>query len=146
MFNNLNRAGNPYGVEFAGTDAMFNSQKALLATEYARDHGKLHEFHAEVFKTYFTKGENIAETDRLKAIAAAVGLDPEEMMARVEDKTYRRRLTDAKKDAVRYGVRSIPAFVIDDQVMVVGAQPLEVFRQYLREAEAKRVEGSQQDK
>lgn len=133
MFHVLNTAIKPYGLKFGGADLMANTEKALIATEYARDHGKAHEFLDETFRIYFTEGQNIAEADVLGVVAERTGLDPDEMMKKVEDCTYRSRLTEAKKSAHYYSVRSTPTFIIDDKLKIVGAQSLDVFRKALAE-------------
>lgn len=139
MMGNLNAHGNQYGVYFSGADAMFNSEKALLATEYARDNGKLSEFHSEVCKAYFTESINIADPAVLKEIAVTVGLDGEAMMAKVEAKTYDQRLADSNKEAKQYGITSVPTFIIDHKYMIVGAQPIDTFRELL----SKQAEGAE---
>lgn len=131
MLGSFNARANQYGVYFSGADAMFNSHKALLATEYARDKGKLSEFHGEVSKAYFTQSINIAEDRVLKEIAATVGLDGDDMLKKIEDPAYEARLTASNKSAAEYGVDSIPTFVIDDKYMLVGAQPIEAYRDIL---------------
>ena len=135
MMGNLNAQGNQYGVYFSGKDAMFNSEKALLATEYARDNGKLSEFHGEVCKAYFTQSINIADSAVLKEIAETVGLDGDAMLAKVEDKTYRHRLAESKVEATKYGIQSVPTFIIDNKYMIVGAQPIDTFRELLSKSD-----------
>ncbi|MFZ2257376.1 MAG: DsbA family protein [Clostridiaceae bacterium] len=131
MLGSFNAKGNQYGVYYSGKDAMFNSHKALLATEYARDNGKLAEFHSEVFKAYFTDSINISDTQVLKEIATRVGLDADEMMQKVEDHTYEARLTQSIQAGEAYGVEYIPTFIIDDQHILIGAQPIEAYREAL---------------
>ncbi len=137
MFHVLNTAIKPYGLTFGGWDLMANTEDALMATEYARDHGRAHEFHDEMFRIYFTEGKNIAAEAVLREVAERTGLDPDAMMDRVKDRTYRSRLTAGKKAAHYYSVRSTPTFIIDDQLKIVGAQSLDVFRKALNELSLK---------
>lgn len=136
MYHVLNTAIKPYNLEFSGKDLMVNTNKALLATEYAKDQGRAEAFHAEVFKIYFTEGKNIADEAVLREVAVRTGLDPDEMMKKVEDGTYISRLTEAREEASYYEVRSTPTFILDDKLKIVGAQSLDVFRKALTESQA----------
>lgn len=131
MFANINNSANQYGVNFAGADLMSNTHMALLATEYAKEKGKFHEFHSKVFYEYFTEGKNIGDIEIIKNIAKDVGLDVEEMVKVIENNTYEKRLNEAKELAKEHGVSSTPTFIIDNKYVIVGAQPIAKFRDIL---------------
>ena len=135
MFRVLNTSAKDYGVHFSGKDAMYNTHKALLATEYAKDQGKGNEFHAETFYTYFTEGRNVADPQVLGEIAERVGLEPSELVAAATDENYLGRMNEAKHEAARHGIRSTPTFIFDDKYGIVGAQAIKVFRDLLTKAE-----------
>lgn len=131
MFVNINNLAKQYGVNFAGADLMSNTHMALLATEYAKEKGKFHEFHSKVFYEYFTEGKNLGDIEILKNIAKDVGLDVEEMIKVIENGTNENILNEAKKLAREYGVSSTPTFIIDNKHAIVGAQPIAKFREIL---------------
>jgi predicted DsbA family dithiol-disulfide isomerase len=68
----------------------------------------------------------------LKQIARDSGLDAEAMASAVESRKYLPKLEEAKEDAARLGVSGVPTFYIDNRKLIVGAQPLDVFRKALR--------------
>ncbi len=80
MFKNINNMSNKYGVKFSGVDLISNTHLALLASEYAKEKGKFHEFHDKLFYSYFTQGKNIVMFELLKSIAESIGLNKDEMM------------------------------------------------------------------
>lgn len=131
MFANLNQMGNKYGVKFSGADFISNTHLALLATEYAKEKGKFHEFHEKLFYVYFTEGKNIGDMELLKSIAKSIGLDKDEMISKLKDGSYVGKLEKATSLAIRYGVRSTPTFIINNKQAIVGAQPIEKFKQIL---------------
>lgn len=131
IFADMNKAGHQYGISFAGADLMCNSHKALLATEYAKEKGKLHEFHEKVFYAYFAKGKNIGDIGILANIARTVGLDEDEMIKKIEAGTHLHKLEEAKSLAPKYDINVTPTFIIDDKHVIVGAQPIASFRKAL---------------
>lgn len=131
MFNSLNSISNMYGIKFSGADLISNTHLALLASEYAKEKGKFHEFHDKLFYTYFTQGKNIGDVEMLKSIAESIGLDKDEMMQKLENGSYENNLAEAKKTAAHYEVNSTPTFIINDQYAIVGAQSIESFKKIL---------------
>jgi predicted DsbA family dithiol-disulfide isomerase len=131
MFNNLNNIGNNYGVKFSGADLVSNTHSALLASEYAKEKGKFHEFHDKLFYVYFTEGKNIGDVELLKLIAESVGLNKDDMQKKIEDGSYEDNIAEAKNLAMKYKVNSTPTFIINDKHAIVGAQSIESFKKVL---------------
>jgi predicted DsbA family dithiol-disulfide isomerase len=136
MIDNLNEAGRQYGIEFKPFKVLPNSHLALAAGEYAKEKGKFHQVHHEVFKTYFTEGKDIGQLQTILAIAAKVGLDSEDLLKRLQEGKYENALKEAKRLARQNGIDSTPTFIIDNKYEIVGAQPIENFREALRQIEA----------
>jgi predicted DsbA family dithiol-disulfide isomerase len=136
MIANLRKAGAPYQIEFGPLRILANSRKALEAGEFARDHGKFHEFHAQVFHAYFTETRDIGDLAVLLDLAQAVGLDAKELKQALDDGRYLPRLEQAIEEARRYGITGTPTFIINNQYAIVGAQPLERVRAALRQIAA----------
>ena len=131
MFGNISHMGKKYGINFCGADFISNSRMALLASEYAKDKGKFHDFHSKIFYMYFAEGKNIADKDVLSSIAGSIGLNSEEMFNKIEEGTYENHLKEAQKIARNFNVNSTPTFIIDGKHVLVGAQPIEKFKEVL---------------
>lgn len=131
MFDNLNKMANKYGLKFKGENLISNTHSALLASEYAKEKGRFHEFHNILFYTYFTQGRNIADLDLLISLGETIGLNKDEMLKKIKDGSYEGKLSDAKKLALEYGIRSTPTFIISDAHIITGAQSLELFKKVL---------------
>jgi len=132
MFANLRRAGAPYGIEFGEVSLLSNSRLALLAGEFARDLGRFHEFHGLVFEAYFNQGLDIGDVDVLLDLVGRAGLDPEACKADLSEKRYHSRLEAARNEALERAINAVPAFFIGNEgIRIVGAQPIENFRQAL---------------
>jgi predicted DsbA family dithiol-disulfide isomerase len=132
MIEHLRTMGAQYGIAFADRPLLSNSRPALLAAEFARDHGRFPEFHSAVFSAYFSRGLDIGNREILAHIAESVGLDATAMQTAVDGNAYSAKLADAQADAARLGVTGVPAFFFSNKKSIFGAQPLDVFRKILR--------------
>ncbi|MGV3625684.1 MAG: DsbA family oxidoreductase [Archangium sp.] len=106
-----------------------NSRRAHEATEFARVHGKLQDFHHEVLVRYWTHGDDIHDWAVLKAIATKVGLDGELMRQEVDAGKWKAAVEEGLEAAAEVGVSAVPTFVIGEKFGVQGAQEASVFRQ-----------------
>jgi len=131
-FASLNKAGEPFGFRFGDRTFLSNSKPALEAGEYARDNEKYDSFHEQVFRAYFTDLLDIGDTKILLNLAREVGLDPQELKRSLDEGLYRTRVEDAMKEAAQCGITAIPTFIVDEVHKIVGAPPLESFRNQLR--------------
>ena len=132
MMEHLRTMGAAFGITFADRPLLSNSRLALQAAEFARDNAKFHEYHQALFTSYFSEGLDIGDLDVLTQIARDIGLDADAMVSAVESRKYLPKLEEAKEDAARLGVTGVPTFYIDNRKLIVGAQPLDVFRKTLR--------------
>jgi len=133
MFAELRRRAAGLGLSFNPPATLFNTHRALQLAEFARDQGRLENLHRPLFQAYFVDGANLSDEEVLRRVAGAAGLDAEAALAAVREGRYERRLADVATEADRYGVRAVPAFIINDRYRVVGAQPYEMLREALRE-------------
>ena len=131
LYQNLRRSGAPYGITFGDVKLLSNSRLSLEAGEYARDHGRFDEFHEKVFHEYFTEVKDIGRMDVIMDAARAAGLDTEGLTAALQEGRYHERLRKAQQESQRQEITGVPTFIIDERYKIVGAQPLEVFRDTL---------------
>ncbi len=90
-----------------------------------------------LFEAYFTQGLNPGDTTLLQRLAAEVGLDGAEAAAVLASDRYATEVRQAESRVQRNGIHSVPAVIIDDQYLVSGGQPPEVFAQALRQVAAR---------
>ncbi len=132
MFQNLERLGNQYGIEFSGASMLPNSRLALKAGEFARENERFDPFHEEMLHSYFAEGKNIGDIDVVQDIMVKVGLDVDELLHALEEKRYDEALMRARQEAARYFVHAVPTFLIEESKPIVGIQSLDLFRDTLR--------------
>jgi predicted DsbA family dithiol-disulfide isomerase len=96
-------------------------------TELARDR-KLHEpVHSHLMHAYWSEQADIGDEEVLVGLVAEAGLDSDEARAVLADRRYAERVEVSTRQANMYGIDAIPAFVLDQRLLVVGAHPHETF-------------------
>ena len=131
FYDQLRARGKEVGVVFGTHTLLSNSRLALMASEYARDLGKYDSFHENMFHAYFSEGLDIGNPDVIADVAGKSGLDEKETLSAVRDDRYASRLNETRKEATLIGLTGVPLFVIENKHKIVGAQPIETFRDLL---------------
>jgi predicted DsbA family dithiol-disulfide isomerase len=108
-----------------------NSRRALTLAEYAREQGRFDEVHRRLFRAYWVDGRDIGADEVLLEVAEDAGLDPAEAATRLDDPALLRTIADQTELAIGHGAGGVPAWAIDERVLVPGAQPHEVFERVL---------------
>jgi predicted DsbA family dithiol-disulfide isomerase len=132
MTKRLNGMGAPYGLAFRKIVNISNSRQSLEAGEFAKELGRFDRFHRTVFEAYFAQGKDIGDLDVLTQLGEQAGLDPDKLRNALLTGSYRRALDEVRDEAARLGVTAAPTFLFNGKERVVGAQPIEVFRERLR--------------
>jgi predicted DsbA family dithiol-disulfide isomerase len=131
FYDQLRKRGKEVGVVFGTHTLLSNSRLALMASEYARDLGRYDSFHENMFHAYFTEGLDIGKPDVIADVAGKSGLDEKETLSAVRDGRYASRLNETRKEASLIGLTGVPLFIIENKYKIVGAQPIETFRDLL---------------
>ncbi|MFM7069103.1 MAG: DsbA family protein, partial [Actinomycetes bacterium] len=89
-----------------------------------------------LFRAYFTEGAVLSDHDILTKLAADADLDPEQAGAALESGAYSDEVRADTAMAQDLGVGGVPAFVLNRQFLVSGAQDTETFVRLLSKAAA----------
>jgi predicted DsbA family dithiol-disulfide isomerase len=110
-----------------------SSRRALVLGEIARDQGHHEELHPRLFEAYWVKGLDIGSDDVLVDIAADVGMDRAETAERLSSwsAALLGAIEEETRQAVEMGVTGVPGWLVDQRLLVPGAQPHEVFERVL---------------
>lgn len=119
-----------------------NSRRALEASEYAREQGKHEPFHRAVFQRFYGEGKDLEDWAVLRDAATELGLDPDALQAATETGRYRPVVDAHIQAAHRVGITGVPAYILGDRYLVMGAQPYQVFQQVMNELGAARKNGT----
>ena len=120
------------GIEMIAPPVVANTFKAHMATEFAREQGRMREFHRAVFEAYWERGENIGEADVLCAVAEGCGLDAAALGEALADGRYEKTVEEQMAWARNVGLGGVPTFIFEEKFAVVGAQDYDVFADVAR--------------
>ena len=104
-----------------------NSQKALRVAELARERGRHAELHPRLFDAFWARGADLGDDDVLVGEAEAAGLDAGEVREVLASDRYADVVREETAAALDAGAGGVPAWVVDDRLLIPGAQPEEVF-------------------
>lgn len=110
-------------------DVVPNSRKALEVTELARERGLHERVHTRLMDAYWSEAADIGDEEVLLDLVAESGLDRSEAAESLADRRYADPVSSSTQEAHAHGINSIPAFVLDNRLLVLGAQPHELFEQ-----------------
>jgi predicted DsbA family dithiol-disulfide isomerase len=122
------------GLTYNPPDVVPNTRLAQQLTELARERGLAARMHARLMDAYWSEGRNIGDADVLRGLAVEVGIGDAD--AAWDNPRYLERVLASTAQAHTIGVTGVPAFVLDHRLLVLGAQPRELFEQAFEQLDA----------
>jgi predicted DsbA family dithiol-disulfide isomerase len=110
----------------------FNAHRLLHWAE-TEGEGKQVALKKALLTAYFTEGENPSDSALLVRVAASVGLDAVRAQAILDSDEYAAEVRAQERFYQQAGINSVPAIILNDQHLISGGQPPEVFEQALRQ-------------
>jgi predicted DsbA family dithiol-disulfide isomerase len=123
--------GAAVGLHLALHDRLINSRPALQAAEFAREQGRFDAMHHELLKAYWDEGRDVSDLSVLREVAAQAGVDVAGMEAAIAANRFGDYLDARRAEAEELGINGIPAHVIAERYLVMGAQPYDLFERVM---------------
>ncbi len=92
-----------------------------------------HALKKALLKAYFTDGENPSDHDLLLRVVEEVGLDAARAREILAGDEYAAEVRARERLYTDAGIHSVPAIIINDQHLISGGQPVEIFERALRQ-------------
>ena len=125
---NLRNLAAECGIDMKRPPLVPNTRKAHEATEFAKEQGKVWEIHRALFHAYFEEERNLGDTDVICDVAAAIGLDADELRRAIDDRRYADDVEQQLAWARAAGITGVPTVIFAEKFAVVGAQEYAVVR------------------
>ena len=107
---------------------------AQEAAHWARAQGRFDDYHQEVFRAFFERGEDIGDAEVLIALALKLELDSNSLRQAFSSQEFVASVLADEREAARLGVSGVPAFVADRRAALSGVQPIENLRKLIESA------------
>ena len=117
-----------------------NSHAALNVGELAREHGVHTALHKRLMTAFWAEDRDISSPSVLAEEAEVFGLDRDVVAEVATTLPYEDRIQASTAAVHEMGGSGVPAFVIDDRVLIPGAQPHELFEQVMVKLEHPQLE------
>ena len=131
----LRERGAAVGFEFRPRSRVYNTFDAHRLLHWAAEHGREAERvlkHA-LLRAYFTDGQDVSAHDVLIGLAAEAGLDAPRAGEILATDAYAAAVREQEHRYLARGINAVPSVIINDQHLIQGGQPAEVFEQALRQ-------------
>lgn len=128
MKTEIERKANTVDIEIYDLEFTSNSHNAFKVSEWAKISNKFKNFHKRVYESNFREGENIYDKEVLAILGEDVGLKKQDVYNAVDSVNYEEKLKEYKKETAKKNIDTIPTFIINDEKVVIGTQPLDYFR------------------
>jgi predicted DsbA family dithiol-disulfide isomerase len=118
-----------------GRPRVYNTFDAHRLLHWAGDQGEGRQLalkHA-LLRAYFTEGQDVAATDVLVKLVEEVGLDGMRARQILGSDEYAADVRERQGFYSEQGISAVPSVIFNDQHLVQGGQPVELFEQALRQ-------------
>lgn len=131
----LLETGKQAGVEFNfdHRSHIFNTLDCHVLLDFAYSQGKQTALKQALFSAYFTDGLNISDQTVLVDVAESIGLDKSQIEQTLLDEVLREKVKEEENKYKTLGINSVPAFIVNDQYLISGGQPVDSFVSALTE-------------
>jgi predicted DsbA family dithiol-disulfide isomerase len=134
----VNRLAGSVGLHIALHERLINSRPALQAAEFAREQGRFDAMHLALLEAYWDEGRDVSDISVLRDVATRTGVDVAGMEAAIKEDRFGDYLDARRSEAEELGITGVPAHVIANKYLVMGAQPYDLFERVMAKLEVPR--------
>ncbi|GGU76902.1 DSBA oxidoreductase [Streptomyces litmocidini] len=135
LFEKIRILGEAEGLDIRLTGVRpVNSFDAQRLVHLAAEDGLSHRMKSELFRTYLTEQQNVADHEVLLRTATAVGLDADRVTEVLATDAYGEDVREDERIAARRGVTGVPTIFVDGVRVTTGVPSVDQLHQALVEA------------
>lgn len=135
MVKQVTNMAKEVGLKFDFENAIVaNSFNAHRLLHLAKSENKADEIKEALLKAHLIEGKNIDDNTTLLEIAKIIGLNSDKVKDVLDSDQYAYEVKQDEMEGKNLGLSGVPFFVFDMKYGISGAQPLEVFKNTLKQA------------
>jgi 2-hydroxychromene-2-carboxylate isomerase len=121
------------GVEFNWPDIFpINSVKAMRGSFFAINEGLVVEYSREVFRSYWTDGKDISNTDVLSEIVESLGMDAVKFLEFIDEDKTKEALKENTQELIERGGFGSPTIYLNETDMYFGNDRLHLIEELIK--------------
>ena len=138
----LTEMGAALGFTFNYADdmRMYNTFRAHQLIDWAEEQGRAHDAKLALFAAFFTRRENVADTQVLVEVASQIGLDRDAARQTLDSGERADKVREKEQFWTSRGVQGVPAMIFERQHHVTGAQGEENYANVLKQLKSAQAE------
>jgi predicted DsbA family dithiol-disulfide isomerase len=125
----VNRMASAVGLHLVLHERLINSRPTL---------------HHELLTAYWDEGLDVSDLAVLRNVAARAGVDVAAMEVAIKEDRFGDYLDARRQEAEELGINGIPAHVIAERYLVMGAQPYDLFERVMAKLDVPRRDAGKQ--
>ncbi|MEH6405617.1 MAG: DsbA family oxidoreductase [Sneathiella sp.] len=118
-------------IDFSKRVKYYNTKKAHQLMHWSERFNKQTKLNERLIKAYFAEGQDISNTDALLDIAVQVGLDRVSTENALSSDQLTQELDRKIERRKAFNIQSIPAFILNENILISGSQSVEFFEDTL---------------
>lgn len=140
LFARIRAAGREYGLEYAFEKIRLraNTLDAHRLIRWAQAQGDATALVERLFVAQFCHGEHVGDRTLLATVAGECGYNAAAARALLDSDAEREIVIADEQAARQRGIRSVPTFIVDQRIVVVGAEAPATLAEAMHEALAAR--------
>ena len=132
--NSVYPLANRLGIKMTLPPLQPRSRLAHEAAHWARSQGRFSDYHDEIFRAFFERGEDIGDGNVLISLATALGMDGSSLRDALSTHDFSSSVIEDEQQAAQLGLSGVPAFIAGRKVAVTGVRPVEHLRELVDRA------------
>lgn len=124
-------ANSGVNIDFSKRKYYYNTRNAHLLMHWAGRFNKQNILNERLITAYFSEGQDISNITVLLNIAQELGFDRREILSAITSTYLNQELTDRALRYKAFNISSIPAFIINNSVLIMGSNSVNYFEQAL---------------
>ena len=135
VYSNIDKTATETGLSlnFGGIKRTPNTIDAHRLIHWAGIEGRQNSIIDRLFKAYFQEGQDISKHSVLTRIASAAGMDQDVVRSLLKSDADKEDIKARDTDARKRGIQGVPAFVVANEYVIQGAQPIEIWDNIIKE-------------
>ncbi len=111
-----------------------NTLDAHVGAKFAAERGRLKEYQHAMFAAQFHRDLRLDSRETLSLLASEAGLPTDDFLSALDVDEYRRAVSTDLAQAVQVGITGVPALIIGNRYLIVGARSPEALREIIEKS------------